>query len=58
MKQRIKARAYFSGTVHQMREAVQKEWDRLWLVDFNRYVDIMLERVVELQERARMQTRW
>ena len=29
MKQYIKARAYFPGTVHQMRKAVQEEWDRL-----------------------------
>jgi len=58
IKHRIKARAYFPETVHQMRKAVQQEWDRLQLVDFNQFVDTMWERIVELQERARMPTIW
>jgi hypothetical protein len=58
MKQRIKARPHFPGTVHEMRQAVQEEWDRLRPADFNQYVDSMPERIVELRERGGMQTRW
>ena len=58
MKQRIKARTYFPGTVNEMRKAVQQEWARLRPVDFNQFVDSMPERIVELQKRAGMQTRW
>ena len=58
MKQRIKARTYVPGTVNEMRKAVQQEWARLRPVDFNQFVDSMPERIVELQKRAGMQTRW
>ena len=58
MKLRIKARTYFPGTLNELRKAVQQEWDMLQLVDFNQFVDSIPERIVELQERAGMQTRW
>jgi len=58
MKQRINARTYFPGTVNEIRKAVQQEWGRLQPVDFNQFVDSMPERIVELQVKAGMQTRW
>jgi len=58
MKPHIKVSTYFPGTVKEMRKAVQQERDRLRPVDFNQLVDSMQERIVELQERAGMQTRW
>jgi len=47
---------YFPESANQMRKAVQQEWDRLQPFDFNQFVESMLERIVELQERAGMQT--
>jgi len=54
MKQHIKGRPYFPGTVTEMRKAVQQECDSLQLVDFNQFVERVLENNVELQERAGM----
>jgi capsular polysaccharide biosynthesis protein len=42
MKRRIKAREDFPETMAKMRVAVQAEWDRLELKDWNKFIDSML----------------
>ena len=56
MKQRIKARERFPGTVQEMREAVQEEWDELEPEDWNGSIDSMPDRLKQVKKRKGMQT--
>ena len=56
MKQRIKARERFPGTVQDMREAVQEEWDELEPEDWNGSIDSMPDLLTQVKKRKGMQT--
>ncbi|RPA73195.1 hypothetical protein BJ508DRAFT_334319 [Ascobolus immersus RN42] len=51
MKQRIKARMRFPGTLEEMKKAVQEEWDRLIPEDWNKHIDSMPQRLKSVKER-------
>lgn len=58
LKSHIKARVVFPGTVEKMREAVQEEWDKLQLADWNKHIDSMPARLAEVLERNGLATRY
>jgi hypothetical protein len=55
LKQRIKQRSRFPSTLSEMKQAVQKEWDKLQPSDFNKYLDSMPERIDQLRQHKGMQ---
>jgi transposase len=58
LKQRIKARRHFPGTLAKLRVAVQEEWDKLKPEDWNKYIDSMPERLREVRQRKGLQTQY
>jgi hypothetical protein len=58
MKQRIKQRPRFPGTVEEMRKAVQEEWDRLDQKLVNKYIESMPQRIAQLKQRKGLQTQY
>ena len=55
MKQRIKARDCFPGTVQEIREAIQEEWDVLEPEDWNGSIDSMPDCLKQVKKRKGMQ---
>lgn len=58
IKQRSKARPIFPSTLQKLKVAVQEEWDRLQPADWNKYIDSVPARILELKQRRGMQTRY
>lgn len=58
MKQRIKARGHFPGTVATKLKAVQEKWDRLIPSEWNRLIDSMPDRIKECREKKGTETRY
>ncbi|RPA80282.1 hypothetical protein BJ508DRAFT_210455, partial [Ascobolus immersus RN42] len=58
MKQRIKARLRFPGTLEEMKEAVKEEWDKLTPEDWNKHIDNMPERLKSVKERKGLATEY
>lgn len=56
MKQRIQACERFPGTIEEMREAVQEEWDELEPEDRNGSIDSMPDHLKQVKKRKGMQT--
>ena len=58
MKQCIKARDRFPGTLQAMQRAVEKEWEKLEPKDWNKFIDSMPARLVQLRQQKGMQTEY
>jgi len=56
MKQRIKACEHFPGTVQEIHDAVQEEWDKLEAEDWNGSIDSMPNRLKQVKQRKGIQT--
>ena len=56
MKSRIKAYPVFPGTLATLKAAIQAEWDRLEPNDWNKLIDSMPDRIMELKQKRGLST--
>src|SRR5215208_6324880 len=56
IKQRIKLRKCFLGTIKELKQAVQEEWGKLVPADWNKYIDRLPEVYAQCTQRKGLQT--